>query len=586
MKKIILVGNPNVGKSLLFSRMTGIKVVTANYAGTTVDITSGHFKYKRVEYEIFDAPGSYSLSGGTKTDEAVIKLIEEGDIIINVLDSTNLERNLNLTLQLLKINKPMILCLNLWEDTVHKGIQIDVDELSKILDLEVIKVSALENDGVSDLVEAIEKVKKSNFDQTKIEENKLCSKSACGGNCEACNNWSFVGYIISKVQKLTHKDHTVGESISDFTLHPIGGLLTAIIVLISVLFIVRLIGESVTNYILTPFYGKIYAPFIMNLSERYLHFEFIKGLLVGYSADPLESFGILTSGVYIALVLVFPYFFSFYFIFGFLEDVGYLPRLAVVLDNLFHKLGLHGSSSIPVMLGLGCKVPAIMSTRVLSTNREKILTVALILMAVPCLPQTAMIIALGIKYGIHVVIMVFGILALLSVIVNSILNKVLKGETTDLFMEIPSYRMPSVRLMASKLKKRIADYFAEVLPLIIAGVFIMNLLQITGVIDFVTKTLKNPVHAIMGLPPDIASIMLLGFLRKDVSIALLAPLNLSASQFVVASVFLVLYIPCISTFFTLIKELGIKSAAKVLGVVFVSATTVAFLLNLIFSLNG
>lgn len=592
MKKAVLVGNPNVGKSLLFSRITGIGVVTANYAGTTVELKIGRFQYKEEEYELIDGPGIYSLENLSKSDATALKLIEDSDIIINVIDSTNLERNLNLTLQLIKLKKPMILCLNFWEDTAHMGIDIDVKELEKILDIPVVTTSALGGDGVSELVSTLKTAKVGNFtpySSCEMGQNVCFEKSSggacsqnCGGECQACNYWNYVGHIISKVQNLKHRHHTVLERFSDFTLHPIGGLLTAIVVLISTLFIVRLMGESATKYVLEPFYYKIYTPFLNDVI-KYIPYELARGLLVGYSADPLESFGILTSGVYIALVLVFPYFFSFYFVFGFLEDFGYLPRLAVVSDNFFHKLGLHGYSSIPVMLGLGCKVPALMATRVLTSQREKVLTTALILMSAPCLPQSAMIISLGMGYGVMTVLVIFGILIVISILVNIILNKMMKGTSTDLFTEIPSYRIPSVKLMAEKLTLRIVDYFSEVLPLIVVGVLIMNVLYSTGIIDFITKLVREPVRILLGLPPDIASVMLLGFLRKDVSIALVAPLNLDAHQFIVASIFLVLYIPCISSFFTLVKELGVKSALKIIGVVFTSAVVVAFVLHLIFS---
>lgn len=583
MKKVVLVGNPNVGKSLLFSRITGIGVVTANYAGTTVAVKVGKFKYNDFEYELIDAPGIYSLDMSSKADATTLELIKEADVIINVLDATNLERNLNLTLQLTKLEKPMLLSLNLWEDTQHKGITIDCNKLSEILGIDVIPTSALEHEGITEVIEAIEKARPSSL---KIDEKlqdgieNFCDRN-CGSDCMMCNYWSYVGMIVSKVQTLKHKHHTFGESLSDFTLHPIGGLITAIIVLFTTLFIVRTIGESITSYVLEPFYRDIYAPLVFDI-EKLIPYPVINGLLFGTSSDPLQSFGIFTSGIYIALVLVFPYFFSFYFIFGFLEDLGYLPRLAIVLDNFFHKLGLHGNSSIPIMLGLGCKVPALMSTRVLTTQREKILTVALILMAAPCLPQSAMIVSLGMPFGIHIVLLIFGLLALFSIIVNSLLNLKLKGDSADLFMEIPSYRLPSFKLMSEKLRIRVLDYFAEVLPLIISGVVIMNLLDKFGVIDYLTNALRNPVNKLMGLPPDITSVMLLGFLRKDVSIALLAPLHLCAHQFVIASIFLVLYIPCISSFFTLIKELGVKSAMKVVAIIFSTSIVVAVALHFVY----
>lgn len=565
MKKIVLIGNPNVGKSLIFSRITGTGVVTANYAGTTVDLLTGKFKYEENNYELIDGPGIYSLEQFSQTDETTLKLVRDSDIIINIIDATNLERNLNLTLQLLQTGKPMVVCLNFWDDTAHNGITIDVPALEKILDMPVVTVSALRNEGISKLVASLEKAR----------------ISSLASNSE--DHWNQIGNIVSKVQKLEHRHHTPFERLSDFTLHPIGGIVTAIAVLLATLAIVRFMGEGMINGLLDPFYTNLYAPFITNLASH-IPSEFIRGLLVGYGTDPLQSFGILTSGLYIALVLVFPYFFSFYFVFGFLEDFGYLPRLAVVLDNIFHRLGLHGYSSIPVMLGLGCKVPAILSTRVLNSRREKILTIALIMMSAPCLPQTAMIVSLGMNYGAPTVFFIFVILLILAFVTNVLINKFLPGKSVEFFTELPSYRIPSVKLMASKLWIRMVEYFSEVLPMIAIGVLIMNILDYLKVIEFITNAIKKPVELVLGLPPDIAPVMLLGFLRKDVSIALLAPLHLSAHQFIIASIFLVLYTPCISSFFTLFKELGAKTALKIIGLVFVSAVAVTSILHMIYSL--
>ena len=563
-KKIVLVGNPNVGKSLIFSRITGSGAVTANYAGTTVKVITGHFKYNDSEYILIDGPGFYSLEQSSHTDEDAMRFINSCDLIINVVDATNLERNLNLTLQLLQLRKPMVVCLNFWDDTIHNGIIIDVKALEKILDVPVVTVSAFRNEGIAKLVAALEEARISSF------------------NYDADNHWKQIGSIINKVQKLKHRHHTVLERLEDFTVHPVGGIITAVAVLLATLAVVRFMGEGLINGVLDPLYTNFYAPFIMNLCAQFP--EFIRGLLVGYSVDPLESFGILTSGVYIALVLVFPYFFSFYFVFGFLEDLGYLPRLAVVLDNIFHRLGLHGYSSIPVMLGLGCKVPALLSTRVLNSRRDKILTTALIMMSAPCLPQTAMIVSLGMNYGIATVLFVFIVLLALAFGMTVLINRFLPGKAVEFFTELPSYRIPSIKLMANKIWIRIAEYFSEVLPMITVGVLIMNLLDYLKVIEYLTNVLKKPVEMVLGLPPEIAPIMLLGFLRKDVSIALLAPLHLSSHQFIIASIFLVLYTPCISAFFTMFKELRPKTALKIMGLILVTAVAVTAVLHMFYSL--
>jgi len=493
-------------------------------------------------------------------------LVREADIILNIVDATNLERNLNLTLQLLQLGKPMLVCLNYWDETAHNGITIDVPALERILDVPVVTASALRNDGISRMVGELPRARISRLE------------------FDSGERWQQIGRIVDQVQRLEHRHHTLWERLGEFTIHPIGGIVTALAALLATLFIVRFMGEGLIG-VLEQLYADLYAPFIMNLVGQ-IPSDFIRGLLVGYSVDPLESFGILTSGLYIALVLVFPYFLSFYLLFGFLEDLGYLPRLAVVLDNIFHRLGLHGYSSIPVMLGLGCKVPAILSTRMLTNRRDKILTIALIMMSAPCLPQTAMIVSLGMNYSLTTVLFIFMTLVVLAFGMSILINRVLPGKPADFFAELPPYRVPSLTLMARKLWVRIAEYFSEVLPLIAVGVLVMSILDFAGVIEFLTIALQEPVELVLGLPPAIAPIMLLGFLRKDVSIALLAPLGLTAQQFIVASIFLVLYTPCVSSFFTMLRELGAGMALKIMGVVLAAAVTVTAVLHIVFRLVG
>lgn len=569
MIKIALVGNPNVGKSLIFSRITRIGVISSNYAGSTVDLKVGKFTYKNETFELLDAPGVYSLESFSQADDTAIRIIDTSDIIINVVDATNLERNLNLTLGLLGKQKPMIVCLNFWDDTKHKGIAIDAKALEETLQVPVVPVSALCNEGIPDLLRVISDVRAlaNALERTPTPDN--------------ADQWSRIGAIVNKVQKLSHRHHTILEHLGDFTLHPVGGLVSAFFVLISTFLLVRFMGEELVNAVCLPAYVNIYQPFILHLTASGLP-AIITDLLLGQSSDPLQSFGILTTGVYIALVLVFPYFFSFYLLFGFLEDFGYLPRLAVVLDTFFHRLGLHGYSSIPVMLGLGCKVPAFLATRVLTNRTEKVLTISLILMSAPCLPQSAMIVSLGMHYGSAVVIGIFALLFITGLCVNMILNRLTNANEPDLFIEIPSYRMPSVALLAKKLWLRILDYIKEVFPLIAAGVLMIHILDALHIITAVSQLLGKPITFLLGLPHDIAPVMILGFLRKDVSIALLAPFNLSATQFIVASIFMVLYIPCIASFFTLVKELGVLSATKVIGVVFVTALAVSTALHGVF----
>ena len=558
--KVVLAGNPNVGKSLIFSRLTGVNVISANYPGTTVITKTGRCCYNDRDYEIVDVPGLYSLDTLSTAEQSVCALLDEAAIIINIIDATTLERNLTLTLQLLRINKPMVVCLNIWDETKHKGIAIDVALLEQILGVPVVATSAKSGQGVSDLVSSL----------SRARTGSLSENSA--------DTWQLIGSIVTMVQKLSHRHHTFLERLSEITLHPLGGPVTALFILAATFTLVRIIGEGLINGVMEPLYTHFYHPLLMK-AIMLVPVDFLRDLLIGFSSDPLQSFGILTTGVYIAVVLVFPYFFAFYLLFGLFEDFGYLPRLAVVLDSLFHRLGLHGYSSIPVMLGLGCKVPALLATRTLAGRREKVLTIMLVMMCAPCLPQSAMIFSMGMHYGAVPVMAIFATLFLLSIIMNLAINRLMPGETSELFMEIPGYRIPSLRIMTRKLWTRIVEYTVEVFPMIVVGVCIIHVLDALHILNAISLTLGRPIAWLLGLPREIASVMLLGFLRKDVSIALLAPFNLSAYQFVIASIFMALYLPCIAAFFTLLKEVKLRATIKITGLVFCSALLVGSLLH-------
>ncbi|OGS17862.1 MAG: ferrous iron transporter B [Elusimicrobia bacterium RIFOXYA2_FULL_40_6] len=558
--KILLVGNPNVGKSVVFSRLTGVGVISSNYAGTTIEIARGSLKIGEEKYEVIDVPGTYSLDPSSKAEEVAVELLKEGNLIINVLDSTNLERNLNLTLQLIKKNIPMLLILNFWDETKHKGISIDYKKLEEIIKIPVIPVCAITGEGVNEIINRVKDAKTSVY------------------NFNFEENWKIVGELVDSVQKLSHKHHTFSDRLSEITIHPVTGIPAALLILFFTFIIVRFIGEGLVTRVLDPLFNLYYHPFILKLFSS-LQPEFLKQILIGKTGVVMESFGLLTTAVYIPVVIVFPYILAFYLVLSFLEDFGYLPRVAVIFDNIFHRLGLHGYSSIPVMLGLGCKVPALLATRILESEREKVITTVLILMSAPCMPQTAMIFSLGAKYGVHAIFMIFFILFVIAVVTSLILNLFLKGDAPELFVEIPPYRVPRIATLLNKLWFRTKGFFSEAVPMIIAGVFIINIMDIIGFTGLIAVWIGRPVAYLLNLPENIVSVMLMGFLRKDVSIALLAPLGLNAKQFIVSSIFLVLYLPCIASFFTLLKEMGAKVTFKITFVILTIAFCTAFILN-------
>jgi ferrous iron transport protein B len=323
---------------------------------------------------------------------------------------------------------------------------------------------------------------------------------------------------------------------------------------------------------------------LLNMALGGLGEGFLKTMLLGATPEPMQSFGLLTTGLYIPFVTVLPYIVSFYLVLSFLEDVGYLPRLAVLLDSYMHHIGLHGYGTIPLMLGFGCKVPAILATRVLETSRERVIATALALSLAPCMPQTAMIFSLLSPHPIKYTLTAFGAIAFAGILSSFILSRMLKGETPELFIEIPQYQIPSAPILGKKLYFRLKDFIVEAVPMIVFGVLLVGLLDTGGLLKGVSQFFKPAVTGLLGLPAETVSVMTLGFLRKDVSIALLVPFNLTPGVIVVASVFLSLYLPCMASFMVTLRELGAKKAALVFLINFIAAFVLASFLNLLFGL--
>jgi len=266
---------------------------------------------------------------------------------------------------------------------------------------------------------------------------------------------------------------------------------------------------------------------------------------------------------------------------GLLEDFGYLPRLAVLADNFMHNLGLHGYAIIPLILGLGCNVPGALATRLLEERREKFIAATLMVICVPCMAQIAMIIGLVGQRGGRYVALIFSILFILLIVKGFIFNKVLKGSSPEIFIEIPHYRMPQLSAVIKKLWMRLFWFLSEALPLVLLGVLFINILNTLKIIEYLSKIFAPLLTGLWGLPPESISALIIGFLRKDVAIGMLGPLNLTTKQLVIGSTILAIYFPCIATFAVLIKELGIKDMLRSLAIMLFVALSVGALLNLI-----
>lgn len=561
------MGNPNVGKSVIFSRLTGIEVVSANYPGTTIEYTEGRMKLGEKMATLIDPPGVYSLEPTSKVEEVTGHILEQGaDVVVNVIDSTNLERNLHLTLKILEKGLPTVVALNLWDVATRKGIEIDTAILAEALGVDVIPTVAVSGQGIYDLVEAIGKAKTPPPVQFESSDQR----------------WARIGEIAEKSQKVLHRHPSLFDRLEDISLKPLTGIPIALLLLYLSFSLVIEVGETLQLKVTDPLFIA-YSNFITDLVHRYVSSELLREILIGSSPELLKSFGILTTGLYIPLGIVLPFLIPFYLLLGILEDIGYLPRLSVILDAFMHRIGLHGAAILPCVLGMGCSVPAVLSVRILESAKQRYLAATLMTMAIPCASQSAMIFGILAPYGLRYIFIVYATLFLSFVITGYLLHRFIGGESPEIFLEIPPYRMPNLQALLKKTFIRVREFLKEAVPYIGLGMIIMNFFYLTGLMHLIGEELKPVVSGLLGLPSDAATALIIGFLRKDVGIGMFAPLDMTPVQYVIAAVVLAMYMPCVATFMVMLKELGVSGTAKSVALRLVAALVVGTALNLILS---
>lgn len=586
----LLVGNPNVGKSALFSHMTGISVKTSNLAGTTVSFTQGKWQLPlsscegscinciylkkcnnqddklshKTIVDLIDAPGTYSLNPEAKSEQIAVDMIEKADIIINVIDATNLERNLSLTMDLAVYKKPMIIALNMWDETKHLGIKIDIYKLEKLLGVPVIPTNGRSGQGVSE-----------------IGKNIFRAKAL--KDIDYKEKWQIIGELSGNVQEFSHRHHTMRDYLQELSIHPIWGFPISLIVLAGLFSIVIFCGGYL-NSLMKKLFTLLWIP-LMDKLYAAINTDWLRTILIGDLIDgqiALEtSMGVLTTGIFIPIGLVMPYLLFFYIALGFLEDWGYLPRMAIIFDSFFHRMGLHGYSVIPLMFSTGCNIPGVLCLRNLESRRERFITAAIACTTIPCMAQSAVIFAAVASFGSIYLILVITTLVTVAILLGAFLNMIVKGETPTLIVEIPPYRVPSFKMQAKKLLMSLKGFFAEAVPLMLLGIFLIQVLNLTGVLEGLFFVMKPLVTGLWGLPEETAAAMLVGIIRKDAAVALLAPLTLNSMQTVTAVITLVLYFPCVATYTVLAREMGIKDLLKITLIMIIAAVVGGIFMNLL-----
>jgi ferrous iron transport protein B len=564
---IAIFGNPNVGKSTLFSHLTGVHVVASNYPGTTVEFKQGDAVFKSESYTVVDVPGTYSLSGNNDAEESAVTMLDHADYVINIIDATNLERNLLLTYQLMQKKIPMIVALNFVEEAHHKGIVIDAKRLAKRLGVPVVPITATTAQGIKSLVDTFHTAKTPEI-SARLSEKKI---------------WENIQKDCGDVQTINPSTHTFKERLEDMTIKPATGIPIGLIAIVLIFTLIRFVGEGFITYVFDPLF-ELLRPLLMIVSEsisnQFIH-DILIGTLSGGEIDFVESMGLLTTGLYVPIAMILPYIVAFYFVLSVFEDVGYLPRLSTLVDSIMHRFGMHGLAIVPMLLGFGCNVPGVFATRILETKRQRFIVTTLTAITVPCMAQLAMIYGLLGSYGIQALLLVFVTLFSVWMVLALIMSRFMKGQTPETFVEIPPIRFPRAKTLFQKSWFRTKHFIKEAIPFVLLGVVIVNVLYVTGIIDLLGTAAEPVVTNVMGLPKETIGSLLVGFLRKDVAVGMLVPLGLTMKEMVIASVVLTMYFPCIATFIVIFKEMGLKDTLKSTAIMLASTLLVAGLLNVL-----
>ena len=559
----LLFGNPNVGKSVIFSKLTGKDVQTANYTGTTVSFTRGTMQLFSDEAELIDVPGIYSLSVESVAEQVAVDFLERGaDAIIFVLDATNIEQSLHLAYDLMKGDLPLIFVLNLTDVAERKGILIDVEALEEELGQRVIPTVAIRNIGLKRVMaeirthlHATEPMPLPKRDVRPIED------------------------VVARVETFEEKEPTLLDKIGDWSMAPKTGVPIAFLVMLVSFALVVGGGKALRSVLLLPLVNDVWTPLMEWLVGLFLADGTLKQMLVG-------EYGVLIKGVEWPFALILPYVFFFYIILSILEDSGYMPRLGALVDGILRRMGIQGSNIVPFMMGYGCAVPAIIGTRTSTSMKERLIVATVVSVAIPCASQTGAFVALLGDQSLVLLIGIFLISMVFAFVAGVIVDKTLPGDQTPLLMEIPNLLVPERSTVVKKVKNRTKSFMVEAELPMLAGIAIAAVIVETGLMDSVAVWMEPLIETWLGLPKEASLALLLGFIRRELAVLPLLDLGLSTSQLFVGSIVALLYLPCLSVFGVLVKEFGVKIASTISVTTIVLALLIGGLVNQLIQLGG
>ena len=588
--KFALIGNPSVGKSLIFNQLTGLGVEVSNYPGTTVELQRGNTCFQREMIELVDLPGVYSLDGESDEEVLVRRFLEQQDtdVVIAVLSATRLERNLYLLLQVAEYGLPMVVVLNMVDEAAKQGLEIDPGPIGDLLGVEVILTAASQGKNIDRIIPAalaatrpvkvevpydhhieaaIRSLGKISAADRKesiralqgFGENPdlLEAAQTIAEEIESRHRMTVAQIIAANRHNFAHQ--IAGLTIKEKTLHQktdLDGILTRVIPGIPIL-IGILLGMLLVVFVVGSFLEEL----IVELFDIFLLQPFL-ALGLPPIVDALGTALILA--LQAGLGIAFPYVFLFYIIISVLEDSGYMTRAAFLADNAMHRVGMHGGAVIPLTLAFGCNVPAIMSVRLLHSRRERIIASFLVTM-VPCSARTVIIAGIVAGFvGIGAAFSVYAIVFALIVLTGLVLSRITPGEQFGMIMEMVPLRRPDTRLVMRKAWMRLSEFLFIAMPLLLVGSIVLGLLEFFGIMAIFEGFVEPYTMALLGLPGYSATALIFGILRKEMAFETLAILAgtadlgavLSSLQLYIFAVVTVLFIPCLATITVLLREVG------------------------------
>ncbi len=640
-KKVALVGNPNVGKSVLFNALTGSYVTVSNYPGTSVEVARGTAIIAGESYEIIDTPGMYSLLPISEEERVARRILLEDppDMVIHVVDARNLERMLAMTVQLVEAGLPVILVVNILDEAERLGIAIDIPLLTKRLGIPVVGAAVARKRGLSEIRESIRSFKRGAHavpDYSRRLENDITGIARLLRSRFSLSHKAIALLLLQRDQDITelvqqaegegfsfveekirektyakresfHLDLSLerrkitekllggvfrvpdkrkvilSEKLSRWTVQPLTGVPLLFIVLYFGLYqFVGVFGAgTMVDFLEKKVFEGYFNPWITGIVKDAIPWPVLQELFVG-------EYGVITLGLRYAVGIILPIVATFFLFFSLLEDSGYFPRLALLVDRLFKKIGLTGRAVIPMVLGFGCDTMATMVTRTLETVRERIIATLLLALAIPCSAQLGVIMALLSKAP-GALLVWFLCLLLIFLLVGLLAARIIPGEAPMFYMELPPLRLPQLSNILTKTYSRMQWYFMEILPLFILASELLWIGKITNFLDKMA-TWATPVMAAIGLPRETAVAFIFGFFRRDYGAAGLYDLQskglLNPRQLTVAAVTLTLFIPCIAQFLIIRKERGMKVAVAIGLFVSTFALGSGYLLNKLLLATG